>query len=742
MFRSRLTVLLLALLASGVSSIINQVVWQRAIKIYLSGNDAVSSMIIVFVYMLGMGIGAWWAGRMARRIGNPLRWLAGIEVSLAGLNALVCWLLTLELHQSAQAFQRLAVAQGIPLQWLYALTASVLFAVPCVLMGMTIPLASEASQRQLRCEETRFLSQIFFLNTLGAVVGALIGSLVLLPLFGQRVSLLVAVGLNGLSGVFVLAVSFRGTSSAPLMTPSGDEDLSRDHQGAVLNQNAVGPHSGECGYGLLAGFWLGFASLAYEMYLFRLASLVFTPLPYTFAIVLTAFLLTWSLGVFHGGRTARDIPKWLARLSVSLALAMPAYFVARWGIPVGAGGMIRLQPLFVVLIAPCFAFGVLYTQLISSGAESWGKDVGRYSAYNTFGSCLGVIVATLIGFEFPPAFGLWLLIGACGALTILFRRSDPGTLSTRRYRTWLSVAAVLALLGPVLEHHNQARLSQVLYSRGGVIEIDKDRNVHLDGLWHSRLSLRNDHIGSSNWKMGVIPLLCHPGTESDLDCCVIGMGTGITAATLAHSDGVRHVDTYEINTGLAQVVRENPAGTLNVGTSSKVRILWEDARVGLALREQSYDLISQAPLYLKQAGSSSLLSKEYMELVRSRLRPEGVYCIYCNSQGRLQQAMMVLRTAKSVFRHCETFGQGYMIVASQSPIRFDAATIQHRLATDAAMRQECEQVGCERLLAYWDEHRRPSNSRFLVTDDRPLVEHPLLIRVLTMNETVGESQTR
>lgn len=42
------------LVLSGVAGIVNQVVWQRALKIFLGGSEALSAMIVVLVFMLGL----------------------------------------------------------------------------------------------------------------------------------------------------------------------------------------------------------------------------------------------------------------------------------------------------------------------------------------------------------------------------------------------------------------------------------------------------------------------------------------------------------------------------------------------------------------------------------------------------------------------------------------------------------------------------------------------------------------
>ena len=87
-----------------------------------------------------------------------------------------------------------------------------------------------------------------------------------------------------------------------------------------------------------------------------------------------------------------------------------------------------------------------------------------------------------------------------------------------------------------------------------------------------------------------------------------------------------------------------PAETLLPSDMTKIRIYWEDARAGIVRRDKQYDLITQSPLYLKQTGSSLLLSREYFALLKSRLKPGGIAGIYCNSQGNPAQAAMVRRT--------------------------------------------------------------------------------------------------
>ncbi len=50
---------------------------------------------------------------------------------------------------------------------------------------------------------------------------------------------------------------------------------------------------------------------------------------------------------------------------------------------------------------PCLAFGYLFGLVTAQAAKSWGRDVGRLYGWNTCGSCLGVLLMTLVGYEMP-----------------------------------------------------------------------------------------------------------------------------------------------------------------------------------------------------------------------------------------------------------------------------------------------------------------------------------------------------
>ena len=264
-----------ALFASGMAAIINQTVWQRALKVYLAGSESISSMIIVLVFMLGLGAGSLVMGMGAHRVKNPLRALALVEAALFLVNVLISVVLSLDIAENVYAFQRFAVSAGLPLRVMYGLSAGAVLLVPCFLMGVTMPLASEVAQRQLRCETSSFVAVLFTLNTLGSVAGGIAAGFLFLPFFGQMVALWIGAACNVFAAMLLYVLyrvsypagDFRTTDAAPAFRTG---KLSREE---------------------VCGFWLGFLSLAYEMYLFRVASLAHWALPYNFCLVLVVLSL-------------------------------------------------------------------------------------------------------------------------------------------------------------------------------------------------------------------------------------------------------------------------------------------------------------------------------------------------------------------------------------------------------------------------------------------------------------------
>lgn len=159
---------------SGCSALIYQVCWQRALYGVI-GVDMDSITIIVSVFMLGIGMGGMLGGWLSDRY--PMRRLhlyAYAEFAIALYGA--CALLLLQWLESALAGVTWA-GGGIS-----AMACFIFLIFPTTLMGMTLPLLTMAFNER-RANIGFSVGQLYFFNTLGAAMGAVLVPFVLLPLW-------------------------------------------------------------------------------------------------------------------------------------------------------------------------------------------------------------------------------------------------------------------------------------------------------------------------------------------------------------------------------------------------------------------------------------------------------------------------------------------------------------------------------------------------------------------------------
>ncbi|MFK7817788.1 MAG: hypothetical protein AB8G99_03635, partial [Planctomycetaceae bacterium] len=705
--RTRALIVGVALFFSGAAGLINQVVWQRSLKVFLGGSEAICSTVVVLVFMAGLGIGSIWMSRLVSRLKSPLRSFAGFEVVLAVVNFGICLLLMSDITDSVFGLQRVVVTSGLPLIVLYAILATVVLAVPCLLMGATMPLAAESLQRSLRLKDSRLLGLLFFVNTAGSVLGTIVSGGWMMSHLGLSVSLFSAVGLNLLAGVVLYAAS------------SG---MNREVGAKVVEPNAA-PQSWRPRRDDVLGFGLGFCSLAFEMYLFRLLPLRHEPLPFTFAAVLGGFLMFWSIGAALSSRNIDlSVASGLKLCAAGCVLTL-AFFSFDGFFPVV--GTISLTAFIVAktpYFLPCVLFGFLFSRVAGRAAKSWGADVGRFYSWNTLGSCLGVMATTFVGYEIP-AFALVFVIAL-----LIFALTQVEQPSEKRIG-WLVPVGLASAVTVVCLTVDITRIKSgqaSYFGRDGVVVVQDDGDLFWDGLWHSRLSKNDDHVGTHNWNLAAAPVWCHSGSTIE-DVCVIGVGTGITATTLAKIGTVKQVDAYDISHVLEEVYDRYPEGTLRLRENERINFILQDARTGLALNSKKYDVIQTQPLYLKQSGSSLLNSQEFLQLVQSRLKKSGVFCVYSN--GTPEQAFALRETADSVFAHRESFFNGYLLVLSNDKIDVNQTSLAAKLERDDPFWtevRECKVTSTAgQILQLMDSPRLPGgDGTLIVTDDRPILEYP------------------
>lgn len=187
----------LTIALSGMSALAAEVIWTRQFTLLLSGNTYTFSIILA-VFLIGIGLGSGVGSYWAERIANPRRALGIVQMLLIVAVGWTSWNLTESMPfwpvnptiTSSPWFQ-------FQIDFLRSLWA--ILPAAC-LWGASFPLALGAVASKGE-DGGRMVGRIYAANTVGAIIGALVTSLVLIASIGTQQSERLLVGLSGAAAI-------------------------------------------------------------------------------------------------------------------------------------------------------------------------------------------------------------------------------------------------------------------------------------------------------------------------------------------------------------------------------------------------------------------------------------------------------------------------------------------------------------------------------------------------------------
>lgn len=711
---ARLPLLCGATLLSGCSALVFETLWFRQAGLVL-GNAVWSSSLVLASFMAGLAVGNGLGARLGPRLRRPLVAYAGLELAVGATGAaLVAGLpaLTPLLLPALQA----ALLEPALLHLVRAATAFVLLVVPASAMGLTLPVLVEA----LRRDDRRFawkLGQLYGWNTLGAVGGGLLCELVLIGRLGLRGAGLAAATLN-LAAAGIAWGLARGEA---------DREDTRAEPASAAGRWPWGP--------LAAAFLAGGLLLALEVVWFRLLLLTVVGTSLSFAVMLAVVLA----GIAGGGFLAA----WLARMSVDTARAAVvagflagaataltyAFFpvaVAGFGTTaVGSPG--GVAALAVPLMLPtCLLSGLLFPLLgegVRRGRATDAGAAGLLTLANTLGAMLGALVG---GFLLLPRLGMEmslyvLALGYAGVGLLALpaaRRANP---SPRRL---VPVAGAAVLLAAALAFYPfglmgrrllPVSLSRWVDLRAPGLEVLSAR----EGLTETAVLLRQsrwgtpvrhrlitnaismsglDSFGGRYMRAFVyLPVALHPRPRRAL---LISYGVGSTARALADTAALETIDVVDVSRNIIEATRlVYPTPGTHPLDDPRVRLHIEDGRFFLLATTERFDIITAEPPPPNNAGIASLYSREYFELVRSRLAEGGIASYWLPAyQMRERDSQAITAAFCAAFVDCTLWsgsGAEWVLLGTRDARPVDEVGFG-RQWKDARVRPSLEVFGFER----------------------------------------------
>ena len=219
----------LALLA-GTATLVYEVSWFRVLGLILGGSAyAFSTMLLAF--LLGIGSGGWLGGFAADAawkrggVAGGLALLAGLQVGVGLLAYAVMWQYN-ELPFIFVELYEWFFNSGLDYGWLWVgklCLAITLMLPPCLLMGATFPAMVRVASSDSALGATT--GRIYGWNTVGSILGASLGGLVLLPTFHVRGTVVIAISMNLIAAGLALWAVGRAPSLGATFTLPGATDV-------------------------------------------------------------------------------------------------------------------------------------------------------------------------------------------------------------------------------------------------------------------------------------------------------------------------------------------------------------------------------------------------------------------------------------------------------------------------------------------------------------------------------------
>jgi spermidine synthase len=583
---------------SGFCSVLYELVWLRSSMAQFGVTTAMVS-IVLSVFMAGLGLGSWASGRWIDRTdddrGRPpaLRLYALIEF-LIGVSGTV---VTYELLLGRRILEHSGLSSSLAFYGLAGLWVTISLLPWCTLMGATVPVVMQAIRETIPAQSQRSFSYLYTANVAGAIFGTTF-PLFLIEVLGFRRTLRVGVVCNGLIALSALALSRKRLQTGPVPPKESSQPASSPDSRRIL----------------VLLFLSGLTCMAMEVVWIRTYTPYFGTVVYSFARILSAYLLATLIGsVIYRRWSSRWREENSVVWSVLAACALLPLVAASPTIDLGRGLRLALGiMLFTGLL------GFITPMLVDRFSAGNPAQAGTAYAINVAGCILGPLLA---GFGLLPHLSEnWsLVVLTLPWLAVGIAPLRPGTRLGLAERSaicaLLAIAALLIVAGRGYEEEYWPR----------TVMRDPTATVLATGVGMNKRLLVNGY-GMTNLTpitkvMAHLPLafLDRPPQNALVIC--FGMGTTFRSL---HSWGIP-VTAVELVPSVPLLFSYYHSDGAAILRSPLSHVVIDDGRRFLERGNQEFDVITIDPPPPLQAAASSLLySEEFYEVVRRHLRPGGI----------------------------------------------------------------------------------------------------------------------
>jgi spermidine synthase len=547
-----------------------------------------------------------------------------------------------------------------------------------------------------------------------------LASFYLLREFNLTTATIAAVTIN----IVVALVSFQLARLSPYLEPAK----------ASFNKDADTPASLPV-YTAIA--LSGASALGAEVVWTRLLGLLFGSTVYVFSLILAVFLAGLGIGSLAGSlilrRTTRPrIALGCCQMALAGAVAWSAWMLADslpyWPINPYVSTSIwytfrlDLVRCLCAVLPAALLWGASFPFALAASARGGdpGRVVGHVYATNTGGAIVGALAFSMllipwIGTRYSES----VLIGICAASAlivlgpIIWRSSSMAGSALLAVALCCAVAMALRVSdvpGELIAYGRtmpaNMGLSKVLATAEGMnssIAITRWNDngaiqFHVSGKVEAStfpVDMRLQRM------LGHLPSLIDGQPRSAL---IVGFGAGVTAGTFVLQPGIQRIVICEMERIIPETTRKYfHVQQYDVLDDRRTQVIYDDARHYILTAPEKFDIITSDPIHPFVKGSAMLYSREYFEVVKSRLNPGGVVTqwvpLYETDMDTVRSEIATFFTVfpdGAIFANEDNVG-GYDLVmlGRNGPMRIDVDAMEDRLEqpTYQAVAQSLRDVG-------------------------------------------------
>ena len=711
---------------SGFAGLIYEGSWARYLKLFL-GHSSYGQVLTLCIYMGGLAIGSFIAGKMVEKVKRPLLGYAAVElaIGIGGVayhplyNALTGfffdseWIAGLGFTGAEIAKVVLATGSTLPI---------------AIAVGMTFPFIAAGLMRKSGAEVS--LPMLYFTNSFGSAIGILVTSYMLIPVLGNHVTLCVAASIN-----FLLAMifGFIGFTTSPNHEDDEDdvaegaarEPLNEDY--AAEHKLAMPPKS--------TWFWIagitGLTSFVYEIVWIRLLSLLMGSSSHSFDQMLSAFILGLAIGSAVSGKLLKKdslIVLSLAQIFMAFFALCTLYFHKPfWEMmneanqifnPTNDGYVcwsLFKYALSVLWMVPTSFFAGMTLPIITvilTRAFKSEAPIGKVYGWNTVGSIIGsagggLLLLPLLQLKGALVLAAFLDFAIGFMLLVVYRKRFRYSVAFYVICAFMMLPSLLVNFDPHLITSGAFRAYKNLHPDEKIIVRDgktatisfHESKVHYyiktNGKADASLGKdRSRPIEGDELTQAATAFMPMAVKDKPYDAAMVGFGSGMGAHYLLADPLLKDFDCVEIEQEMMDLAKGFYPWNSRGYDDPRIHIYIDDAQTFFLTNRRKYDLMISVPSNPWVSGVASLFSHEFYTKMRRYIKPGGLWVQWIQTYEFNDQLFLnILKALDVAFPYVSLYKApeepDIIIIASDEPVYQKAIS---RFSTDSTLVKEFNRI--------------------------------------------------